>query len=119
MPGFVTVEYLESIPPVFPTPDYSNRVDVLDGNGTWTATADGYIQRQCEVTNCSNWYKVLLTVNGVVANTFEVPGCLGSGIYDYASPVMPVKSGDVVSITLTYSTGTTVNYDTLYYLPVR
>jgi len=71
-----------------------------------------------EITADSNYYKSITTVNGVVVNSLTV-ATLSTGIYDGNSPILAIKAGDVVNASLTYSTGTIVNFNYLYFYPIR
>jgi len=105
--------------PLFSAPDYSDRETALSANGSMTVDANGYVQHQFEVTNDTGWYKSILTVNGVTVNAVTIPNTVATGIYDYAGQLIPVLAGDIVTVSLTYSGGTVVNYNYLYFYPLR
>jgi len=103
---------------VLTAPDYATQTAVLSANGTWTATQNGFVQHAFEITADSNYYKSITTINGNVVNSLTV-ATLSSGIYDGNSPIMPVMADDIITVSLTYSTGTIVNYNNLYFYPLR
>jgi len=92
---------------------------VLSANGGYIATENSYVQHAFEVTNDTGWYKSIMTINGVVVNAATIPNTVATGIYDYAGQVFPVMTGDVITIALTFSSGTVVNYNYLYSYPIR
>ena len=95
-------------------PDYASRSSVLTGDGTWTVTDTGFVQRFATVTHPNTvyaWFK--LTVNGVIAWEVEYSGLLSTGLYEYSSPPLPVKAGDVI----TTSTGGGGITTMLYFIP--
>jgi len=113
----VSLEYFKAH--TLTAPDYANQTAVLTANGSWAATENSYVQHAFEITNDTGWYKAIMTINGATVNAITIPNTVATGIYDYAGQVFPVMAGDVVTIALTYSSGTTVNYNYLYFYPIR
>jgi len=102
----------------FPAPDWDNPVQVLSQAGTYTATADGYVQRLSGVTNSSTVYVIFsTTINGKPLEINEHEGLQSTGIYNWVSQPFPVKAGDVVSIS--NSGGGTHVVNGLAFYPVR
>ena len=97
-------------------PDILNRTAYLTSDGTWTAYADGFIQRDASVNKPSTAYATFtLTINGVVAWAVEYAGLLSTGLYSYTSPPLAVLAGDVIT---TASNGSNIT-STLYFMPPR
>ena len=117
MAGLISKEYFDAT--YFAVPDYAGRLTALSANGDWVTTADGWVQHQFEVTNDNNWYKTMLTINGTLINAMTIPNAVPTGIYDYAGQLLPVKAGDDINVQLTYSAGTIVNFNYLYFYPIR
>ena len=106
-------------PTILVTPNYATQTAVLTANGNYTVIEDSYIQHAFEVTNDTGWYKSIMTINGVQINAITIPNTVATGIYDYAGQIFPVMAGDVVTISLTYSSGTVVHYNYLYSYEIR
>ena len=96
--------------------DFAYRQAVLSSDGTWTATGNGFVQRVAVVTHPSTAYATFaITVNGVVAWTTQYAGLQSSGIYDFTSPPLPIRAGDIIATT---SNGSGIA-STLYFVPPR
>jgi len=100
-------------------PDWGNSTQVLSTAGTFTATADGYVQRLSGITNASTVYIVFSTlINGSPAEINEHEGLQSAGIYNWVSVPIPVKAGDIVTISSSGGgTGTVLN--ALAFMPPR
>jgi len=97
-------------------PNRQNQVAVLNSDGTWTATADGFVQRSATITHPSTTFAIFrLYQNGVVAWANEHAGLLSTGLYEFTSETIPVISGDVIT---TESSGGGIA-STLYFMPPR
>ena len=97
-------------------PDFGNRITVLSSDGTWTATENGFVQREASVSHPSTAYATFkIAVNGVTAWATEYSGLTSSGLYEFTSPPLPVMEGDVV---LTSSNGSNIA-SVLYFMPPR
>jgi len=95
-------------------PDFVNRSQVMAGDGTWAVTADGFVQRAATVTHPSTAYAGFsMAINGITAWSVEYAGLLPSGLYDFTSPPIAVKKGDVV---VTTSNGNGIT-STLFHIP--
>ena len=97
-------------------PDRENRVAVLNTDDTWTAEADGFVQRSATITHPSTTFAIFrLYQNGVIAWANEHAGLISTGLYEFTSETIPVKAGDVI---LTESSGSNIT-STLYFIPPR
>jgi len=89
-------------------PDWSNQRMVGSNNTnttaqgivvTWTADADGYVQRLSTINRPSTPYATFTaTVNGVTSFTTEYAGLTTTGLYSYVWHPVPVKQGDVINL---------------------
>ena len=97
-------------------PDRANRAAVLNTDGTWTATADGFVQRSATITHPSTTFAIFrLYQNDVVAWANEHAGLLSTGLYEFTSETIPVQQGDVIR---TESSGNGI-VSTLWFIPPR
>ena len=97
-------------------PDRANRTAVLETDGTWTAVANGFVQRSATITHPSSPYATFrLYQNGVIAWANEIAGLLSTGLYELTSETTPVLAGDVIT---TESVGSGIA-STLYFMPPR
>ena len=97
-------------------PDRANRVVVLNTDGTWTATADGFVQRSATITHPNTAFAIFrLYQNDVIAWAIEHSGLLSTGLYEFTSETIPVQAGDSIR---TESSGGGIA-STLWYIPPR